>query len=158
MPIPKGEFRSSCCGAVGKESAAMAWVTLEVWVPSLAWHSGLKDPMWPQLCVVCNCGVNSIPGLGTSLCHWSSHKTDKQKGRSGSSCCGAVEANLTRNHEVVGSIPHSVGYGSSIAMSCGVGCRHGLDLVLLWLWCRQAATVLIRSLTWVPPYATYLAL
>ena len=24
-------------------------------------------------------------------------------------------------------------------MSCGVGCRRGLDLALLWLWCRPAA-------------------
>ena len=38
-------------------------------------------------------------------------------------------------------------------MSCGVGCRCGLDLVLLWLWCRQAATALIESLGWEPPCA-----
>ena len=28
-----------------------------------------------------------------------------KKGHSGSSCCGPVETNLTRNHEVLGSIP-----------------------------------------------------
>jgi len=33
---------------------------------------------------------------------------------------------------------HSVGSGSGIAMSCGVGHRHGLDLALLWLWHRLA--------------------
>ena len=33
-------------------------------------------------------------------------------------------------------------------MSCGVGRRHGLDLVLLWLWRRPAATALIRPLAW----------
>ena len=38
-------------------------------------------------------------------------------------------------------------------MSCGVGCRCGLDPKLLWLWCRLAATVLIRPLAWEPPYA-----
>ena len=38
-------------------------------------------------------------------------------------------------------------------MSCGVGCRHGSNLVLLWLWRRLAATVLIRPLAWEPPYA-----
>ena len=32
-------------------------------------------------------------------------------------------------------------------MSCGVGHRHGLDLVLLWLWCRLAATALTRLTT-----------
>ena len=43
-------------------------------------------------------------------------------------------------------------------MSCGVGCRHGSDLALLWLWCRLAATALIRPLAWKPPYATGVAL
>ena len=33
-----------------------------------------------------------------------------------------------------------------IAMSCGLGHRHGLDLVLLWLWCRPVATALIERL------------
>ena len=39
-------------------------------------------------------------------------------------------------------------------MSCGVGCRLGSGLVLLWLWCRLAATALIRPLSWEPPSAT----
>ena len=43
-------------------------------------------------------------------------------------------------------------------MSCGVGCRHGLDLALLWLWCRSAATAPIRPLAWEPPYAAAAAL
>ena len=43
-------------------------------------------------------------------------------------------------------------------MSCGVGCRHGLDLAWLWLWCRPAATAPIRHLAWEPPYATGAAL
>ena len=38
-------------------------------------------------------------------------------------------------------------------MSCGVGCRHCLDLVLLWLWCRPTAAAPIRPLVWEPPYA-----
>ena len=38
-------------------------------------------------------------------------------------------------------------------MNCGAGCRHGLDLALLWLWCRLAATAPIRPLDWEPPYA-----
>ena len=43
-------------------------------------------------------------------------------------------------------------------MSCAVGCRHGLDPALLWLWCRLAATAPIRPLAWEPPYATGAAL
>ena len=38
-------------------------------------------------------------------------------------------------------------------MSCGVGCRRGLDPVLLWLWRRLVATALIRPLAWEPPNA-----
>ena len=38
-------------------------------------------------------------------------------------------------------------------MSCGVGHRHGLDSVLLWLWRRLAATAPIRPLAWESPYA-----
>ena len=38
-------------------------------------------------------------------------------------------------------------------MSCGIGCRRGLDLELLWLWCRSAATAPIGPLAWEPPYA-----
>jgi len=30
--------------------------------------------------------------------------------------------------------------------------------MLLWLWCRPAATALIRPLAWEPPFATGVAL
>ena len=43
-------------------------------------------------------------------------------------------------------------------MSCGVGLRHGSDLMLLWLWCRLAAIALIGPLAWEPPYAVGSAL
>ena len=36
-------------------------------------------------------------------------------------------------------------------MSCGVGRRLGLDLVLLWLWPVAVAPILL--LAWEPPYA-----
>ena len=38
-------------------------------------------------------------------------------------------------------------------MSCGIGCRHGSDLALLWL-CKPAAVAPIQPLTWELPYAT----
>jgi len=38
-------------------------------------------------------------------------------------------------------------------MSCGAGCRHSSDRMLLWLWRRLVATALIRPLAWKPPYA-----
>ena len=50
--------------------------------------------------------------------------------------------------------PHSVGQGSGIAVSCGVGCRCVSDPALLCLWHRWAATALIRPLAWETPYAT----
>ena len=43
-------------------------------------------------------------------------------------------------------------------MSCGVGCRRGLDLALLWLWLWLAAAALIRPLAWELPYVTGAAL
>ena len=43
-------------------------------------------------------------------------------------------------------------------MSCGVGHRHGSDLVLLWLWHRPEATALIRLLAWEPLCAAGAAL
>ena len=38
-------------------------------------------------------------------------------------------------------------------MSCGVGRRHGLDPLLLRLWCRLATIAPMRPLTWELPYA-----
>ena len=80
----------------------------------------------------------------------------------GSSHCSTVERNPTRKHEVVGLIPglpQWVRDNVSVALSCGVGHRCGLDLTLLWLlWHRPAATALIRPLAWEPPYASGAAL
>ena len=42
-------------------------------------------------------------------------------------------------------------------MSCGVSGRLGSDPALLWLWCRLAATALIRPLAWEPLYASVAA-
>ena len=43
-------------------------------------------------------------------------------------------------------------------MSCGVGRRCGLDLALLWLWCRLEVLAPIQPLAWKPPYAVGVAL
>ena len=43
-------------------------------------------------------------------------------------------------------------------VTCGVGCRHGLDPELLWLWRTLVATALLGSLAWEPPYAVGAAL
>ena len=47
----------------------------------------------------------------------------------------------------------TVGEGSSLAASCGVGPRNGWDLAWLWLRHRPAATAPIQPLAWEPPYA-----
>ena len=54
--------------------------------------------------------------------------------------------------------PHSVGWGSGIAVSCSVGQRCGLDPALLWLWHKLAAVAPIPSLAWELPYAAGAAL
>ena len=67
--------------------------------------------------------------------------------------------NPTSIHENAGSMPGtSVDLGSGVAVSCRVGCRCGLDPLLLWLCCRPAATALIQPLAWEPPYAMDAAL
>ena len=43
-------------------------------------------------------------------------------------------------------------------MNCHVGCRCGLDPVLLWLWRRLAAKAPIGPLAWEPPHAAGVAL
>ena len=43
-------------------------------------------------------------------------------------------------------------------MSCGVGRRHVLDPMLLWLWHRPAATALIGPLAWESPCAAGVAI
>ena len=51
--------------------------------------------------------------------------------------------NLTSVHEEAGPIRGlTQGLGSGVAISCVVGHRHGLNLVLLWLWRRPVATAL----------------
>ena len=52
--------------------------------------------------------------------------------------------------------PCSVGWGSTVGVSCGVGLIQASDLVLLRLWCRPAAVALVRP--WEPPYAPGTAL
>ena len=46
-----------------------------------------------------------------------------------------------------------MGEGSGVAVSCGVGFRLGSDLMLLWLWCRRAATAPVGPLAWEHPHA-----
>ena len=58
----------------------------------------------------------------------------------------------------VRSLAHSVGQGSSTAMSCGVGCIYGSDPTLLWLWYRPAAAAPIQPLAWELLYAARMAL
>ena len=54
--------------------------------------------------------------------------------------------------------PCSVDQGSGVAVSGGVGWRHGSDPALLWLRLWPAAVAPIRPLAWEPPRATGTAL
>ena len=49
----------------------MAWVAAEMWAPSSAWCSGLKDlalPQWHRSPLQ-SCILDSLPGLAISMCH-----------------------------------------------------------------------------------------
>ena len=72
-----------------------------------------------------------------------------------SSCCGAVETNLTSIHEDVSWIlrPAQCSQGSHVAVSYGVDHRHGLDPALLWLLHRLEAAALTGPLAWELLYA-----
>ena len=52
----------------------------------------------------------------------------------------------------------SVGWGFSVAVSCGIGHRCGSHPALLWLWHRLAVVFLIRFLAWELPCVTGSAL
>ena len=64
----------------------------------------------------------------------------------GSSRCGSALTSPTSIREDVGSTP-------GLAVSSGVGRRYSLDLMLVWLWGRPVAAVLIRPLVWELPNA-----
>ena len=57
-------------------------------------------------------------------------------------------------HEDAGLIPGVTWWVKdfSIAMSCGVVCRHSWDPEMLWLWPRPAAAALILPLAQDLPY------
>ena len=57
--------------------------------------------------------------------------------------------NPTSIYEDADSIPHPAQRIKHLVLpvSCGVGHRCSLDLVVLWLWCRPPAAALIRPLT-----------
>ena len=64
------------------------------------------------------------------------------------------KTNLTSIHEDTGWIPGLSGLRIwHCCVSCGVGCRHGSDPILLWLWCRPLDKTLIQPLAWESPHA-----
>ena len=58
----------------------------------------------------------------------------------------------------VQSLASLSGFRIQVGVSCGVGCRHGSDLVWLWLWYRPAAVALMQPVAWEPPHAADVAL
>ena len=52
----------------------------------------------------------------------------------------------------VQSLASLSGLEIGVVVSCGIGCRHGSDPVLLCLWHRLAVVTLIQHLAWELPY------
>ena len=73
-------------------------------------------------------------------------KKKELKKKGGSSPCGSVVTNPTSIHENAGSIPDLTQWvkESGIDLSC-VGCRHGSDLALLWLWLQMVAVTAVAQ-------------
>ena len=69
---------------------------------------------------------------------WHGKKKKKDanlKIKAGGSHRGSAKMNLTRNHEVEGSIPGLTQWAKDLELlCCGVGHGCGSNLVLLWLW------------------------
>lgn len=62
-----------------KNLTAVAQVTVEAWIPSLAWHNGLKDPALPQRQCSSKPHLGFNSGPGTSICLKYSQKEKKIK-------------------------------------------------------------------------------
>lgn len=62
-----------------KNLTAMAQASAETWVQSPAWCGGLKDPALPRHGTGHSWGSESVPGLGTNICHRWGHKKKKKK-------------------------------------------------------------------------------
>ena len=97
--------------------------------------------------------VNSFilkPGVQRRDQHWK-YEFESHIGGIWSSHCGSE----VMNHEDADSIPGHTQWvkGSSVAMSCGVGCRCSSNHMLMWLCWRLAAAALIQPLAWERPYS-----
>ena len=84
---------------------------------------------------------------------------DLRKRDRGCSHCGTAEMNPTSIHEDAGLIPDLTWWVGDLALQTDlIGHRHSSDPMLLWLWCRPVAVVLMWPLAWELPYATGMAL
>ena len=73
----------------------------------------------------------------------------------GGSIPGLIQWIKARRYRSVASLS---GLRIVVALSYGIGQKCGLNPMLLWLWCRQAAAAPIQFLNWQLPYSAGAAL
>ena len=140
----------------------LRWVSMRTQVGSLALVSGLR--IWRCCELLWRWQARLGCGVAVAVAEASSYSCDPTPSLGTCTCPGRGSKKTKKGVPTVaqwkwirlGSVRFWL--PSCVAVNCGVGGRHGLGLVLLWLWCRLAPAAPMQPLAWESPYAASVAL